>query len=91
MFDNYIKQIPDKINYEKYVLNNGLTVVLANVSKIFTVDVKLFIKVGAQYENREINGISHFLEHMVFKGTNKKPSHTLLVKDVDDHGGIQNA
>jgi len=91
MLDKYIKQIPDTIEYEKYVLSNGLTVVLAPVKKVFTVNAKLFVKVGSQYEEKSINGISHFLEHMIFKGTEKKPNHMLLVKDIDDHGGQQNA
>ena len=91
MLDHYLKQIPDKIEYEKYFLDNGLTVVLVPIKNIFSVNAELFIKAGAQYETKGINGISHFLEHMVFKGTKSKPSHTLLVKDIDDNGGRQNA
>jgi len=91
MLTNYLKQIPDKIEYEQYNLDNGLTVVLAPIKNIFTVNAELFVKVGAQYESKNLNGISHFLEHMSFKGTKNKPNHSLLVKDIDDNGGRQNA
>lgn len=91
MLNDYLKQIPDKVDYEQYLLDNGLTVVLAPIKNIFTVNAELFVKVGSQYESKNINGISHFLEHMIFKGTKNKPNHTLLVKDIDDNGGQQNA
>jgi len=91
MLKHYLDELPDTINFEKYTLSNGLTVVLAPVKKVFSVRANLFVKVGSQYENKNINGISHFLEHMVFKGTESKPNHTLLVKDIDDNGGQQNA
>jgi predicted Zn-dependent peptidase len=91
MLTKHLSKIPDKVEYEKYVLKNGLEVVLIPVKNVFSVDAKLTVRVGSQYENKELNGISHFLEHMNFKGTIKKPSHSLLVKDIDDNGGQQNA
>jgi predicted Zn-dependent peptidase len=46
---------------------------------------------GSKYEKREINGISHFLEHMVFKGTKNRPNTLDIAKDLDGIGGIYNA
>ncbi len=91
MLTKHLSKIPDKCEFEKYVLNNGLEVVLIPIKNVFSVDAKLTIRVGSQYETKELSGISHFLEHMNFKGTKNKPSHSQLVKAIDDNGGRQNA
>jgi predicted Zn-dependent peptidase len=86
-----IKEIPNKIEYEKYVLNNGLTVVLVPDKKLLTVLVDLYVKVGSQYEPDNIAGISHFLEHMSFKGTTNHPTNLDLILPLDSVGSSYNA
>jgi predicted Zn-dependent peptidase len=91
MLTKHLTKIPDKCEFEKYVLKNGLEVVLIPVKNVFSVDAKLTVRVGSQYETKELSGISHFLEHMNFKGTKNKPNHALLTKEIDENGGLQNA
>jgi predicted Zn-dependent peptidase len=91
MLTKHLNKIPDKCEFDSYKLKNGLEIVLIPIKNVFSVDAKLKIRVGSQYETKDLNGISHFLEHMNFKGTKNKPEHSLLVKDIDDNGGHQNA
>ena len=86
-----VKEIPNKIDYEKYVLSNGLTVVLVPDKKLLTVLVDMFVKVGSQYEPDNIAGISHFLEHMSFKGTTTHPTNLELIMPLDSVGSSYNA
>jgi len=51
----------------------------------------VLVKTGSKYETKDINGISHFLEHMFFKGTKKYPSTLKLIEPLDKIGGIYNA
>ena len=55
-------------------LNNGLTVVSETLLHTETVAINLLVKLGSRYETKDTNGISHFLEHMSFKGTNNRTS-----------------
>jgi len=55
------------------------------------VTVLVLVKTGSKYETKEINGISHFLEHMYFKGTKKRPSTLAIAETLDKIGGIYNA
>jgi predicted Zn-dependent peptidase len=56
------------------LLENGLTIVSENLSYTQTVAINLLVKLGSRYEPKELNGISHFLEHMSFKGTKNRTS-----------------
>ena len=60
-------------NISKTILDNGLTILTANMPTSQSVSICLFAKVGSRYENTETSGISHFVEHMLFKGTHKRP------------------
>jgi len=55
-----------------------------------SVATSVMVAVGSRYETPEVNGISHFLEHMVFKGTKKYPT-TEDVNTIERAGGLQNA
>ena len=57
------------INFEKKVLGNGLRVILAPMNNTEAVTLLVLVGVGSRYETKKINGVSHFLEHMFFKGT----------------------
>ncbi len=71
-------------------LKNGLTVLVKPDSRFPLVNVRLYVHAGSAYETPEIAGISHLLEHMVFKGTNKRgPGETAMA--VESVGGNLNA
>ncbi len=77
-------------NFEFYRLKNGVRVVLVPMSGVKSVAVGVYVGTGSRHETGKINGISHFLEHMVFKGTKKFPT----PKDtsyLEGLGAIQNA
>jgi len=77
--------------YKKYLLDNGLTVLLVPNSTSQAVLVDAFVKTGSRNENERIQGISHFLEHLNFKGTNKYPTTKKINEVIDNIGGDLNA
>ncbi len=56
-----------------------------------TVTVLVLVGTGSKYETKEINGISHFLEHMMFKGTTKRPGYLDISRELDSIGAEYNA
>lgn len=79
-----------KTRIEKTVLSNGLTVISEFVPAVRSVSVGVWVKTGTRYENERNNGIAHFLEHMVFKGT-KRRSAFKIVQSIEELGGSLNA
>lgn len=59
------------LRYFKGVLSNGLTVVTVEMPHIHTMEVSMFVRAGLRFETEKNNGISHFLEHMMFRGNRK--------------------
>jgi len=76
--------------YRKTVLDNGLRVVTESLPYFPTVYFGVWWKTGSRYENRENNGISHFIEHMLFKGTERRTAHD-IAREIDAVGGVLNA
>jgi len=77
--------------YKKDVLDNGLRVISVPMENANSFTVMVLVGTGSKYETKHINGISHFLEHMFFKGT-KKRSNTLKISEtLDMVGGEYNA
>ena len=76
--------------FKKEHLENGIPVVMEPISGVRSVAVGVWVKVGSRYETHEENGISHFLEHMFFKGTKKRTTRDISV-DIDSLGGDLNA
>ncbi|MDP1721630.1 MAG: pitrilysin family protein [Candidatus Gottesmanbacteria bacterium] len=76
--------------YTKTILPNGLRLMLVPIPGVNSVATAVMVGVGSRYETRGINGVSHFLEHMVFKGTKKYPT-TEDVNFIERIGGLQNA
>jgi predicted Zn-dependent peptidase len=79
------------MKYSKKILNNGLKVITVPMKDNPTVTVLVLVETGSKYETKEINGISHFLEHMCFKGTNRRPKAIDIVKELDAIGSQYNA
>src|SRR3972149_6932217 len=63
----------------------------SNLEPVFTHTVTVWVKTGSRFEEERINGISHFLEHMIFKGSKKRPSAKKIAEAVDEIGGEFNA
>jgi predicted Zn-dependent peptidase len=79
------------MKFSKKVLNNGLRVITVPMKDNPTVTVLVLVETGSKYETKEINGISHFLEHMCFKGTKKRPKAIDISKELDALGSQYNA
>jgi predicted Zn-dependent peptidase len=79
------------MKYIKHVLENGTRVVIAPMKSVQTVSVQILVEAGSKYETKENNGISHFLEHMMFKGTKKRPNKKVISEEMDGVGGEFNA
>ncbi|MBP9781816.1 insulinase family protein [Candidatus Woesebacteria bacterium] len=76
--------------YEYYKLDNGVQVVLVPMPGVQSTAIGVYIQTGSRFETTKINGISHFLEHMVFKGTKNYPT-TRDTSSLEGLGAIQNA
>lgn len=72
-------------------MDNGLRILTAPMQGTNTVTVLVLCGTGSDYESREINGISHFLEHMFFKGTEKRPGADVIAEELDGMGSVHNA
>lgn len=79
------------IYFKKKTLDNGLRTIAAPMTNTNTVALLILIGVGSRYERKEINGISHFLEHMVLKGTKNWPQPGQISKELDKIGADYNA
>ena len=77
--------------FKKTILKNGLRIITVPQKSTEAITVLVLVGTGSKYEKKEINGISHFLEHMFFKGTKKRPSTTAIAETLDKVGGIYNA
>ena len=77
--------------HKKLKLKNGVRIILAPMKSTKTVTVLVMVGTGSKNENEKNRGISHFLEHMFFKGTKKRPSKLAISKELDKVGGIYNA
>lgn len=79
------------MKFQKSKLKNGLRIVLAPMHETETVTVMVMTGVGSRYETRKENGLAHFLEHMFFKGTTKRPTAMDISKELDAIGAEYNA
>ena len=77
--------------FHKKQLKNGLRVITVPMTGTKTVTVLVVVSAGSKYENKSNNGISHFLEHMFFKGTKKRPNTLAISETLDRVGGAYNA
>jgi len=79
------------INFQKKTLKNGLRVILAPMENTETATFMVLVGVGSRYETKNISGVSHFLEHMFFKGTKSRPKLGQVHRDLDRIGASHNA
>jgi predicted Zn-dependent peptidase len=76
--------------YRKDTLSNGIRVVSETLPKSRSVSIGVWVKVGSRHEPPEIGGISHFIEHLFFKGTQKRTAKDIAI-EMDSIGGEMNA
>ncbi|HWP61636.1 MAG TPA: pitrilysin family protein [Candidatus Paceibacterota bacterium] len=79
------------MRYVTHTLKNGLRIVLAPMPGTETATVIVMTGTGSRYENEHENGLAHFLEHMFFKGTKKRPSAKAVSEELDGVGAQYNA
>lgn len=76
--------------YQKTTLDNGLRVVSYSMPTMESVALGIWVSTGGRYENKKITGISHFLEHLLFKGTKKRTTEQIK-QSIEGVGGSINA
>src|SRR5258708_27653685 len=81
-----MKHIVDARNIRKQTLPNGLTVITEVMDHVRSVSIGVWIKSGSRREPAETNGITHFVEHMLFKGTTSRSAED-IARQVDSIGG----
>jgi predicted Zn-dependent peptidase len=79
------------LSWEIGELERGLRVVTTPVPTAQSVSVNIFVGVGSRGEDRRRNGLSHYLEHMLFKGTTKWPNAIAIAEAIEGAGGVLNA
>ena len=77
--------------YKKTVLANGLRVVTGEMPHTRSATVSVYVGAGSRYERDEEAGLSHFLEHMLFKGTKRYPTARIISEAIENAGGTHNA
>lgn len=78
------------LSYKKTIFPNGVRLLIVPMQHVHSIATAVMVGVGSRYETAKINGASHFLEHMVFKGTAKYPTMD-DVTIIERVGGLQNA
>lgn len=77
--------------YHTHTYQNGLKLITVPLPGVQSATAMVLIGAGSRYETKDINGLSHFLEHMAFKGTTKRPSALAISSTIDAIGGEFNA
>lgn len=77
--------------FKKTILKNGLKLLTIPIKRTDVVTVLVLVKAGSRYEKADLSGISHFAEHVFFKGTKKRPSMVAVASEIDGVGGEMNA
>ncbi|MFL5625515.1 MAG: M16 family metallopeptidase [Ktedonobacteraceae bacterium] len=78
------------MNYERTTLDNGLRLLTVHMPGMRSASVAFFFTTGSRYEPSELAGVSHFIEHMLFKGTRRYPSARLISEAIEGVGGVFN-
>jgi predicted Zn-dependent peptidase len=85
-----INMVEEVRNIQRAVFSNGLTVLSEKMDHIRSVSMGIWVKSGSRHEDPHVNGISHFVEHMVFKGTSNRTAED-IARQVDSIGGNMDA
>lgn len=77
--------------FKKIKFDNGLRLILVPDEHNLATTVMVLVAAGSMYETKNTNGLSHFLEHMCFKGTKKRPTQLIIASELDGLGAEYNA
>lgn len=77
--------------HELTTLPNGLRVLTVRLPHVQSVSLGFFLRVGSRYESEALAGASHFIEHMVFKGTERRPTPLEIAEAIEGKGGLLGA
>lgn len=80
-----------KLELESSILPNGLRILSCNMPHTYSVGVGFYLSVGSRYEHAAIAGAAHFVEHMLFKGTARRPTPDAISREIEGRGGMFNA
>ena len=80
----------DLNTYRKTTLDNGVRIVTEEMPYLQSVSLGIWVRSGSRFEQPAVNGICHFIEHMLFKGTERRSAFT-IAKEIDSVGGALNA
>jgi len=78
-------------NHHLFTLKSGLRVLFFPMSRLESATVMVGVGAGSRWETRRINGLAHFMEHMAFKGTRRRPTTEQIASEVEAVGGVFNA
>src|SRR6266480_3475414 len=79
------------MEHRKVTLSNGLRVLVGEMPETRSVSLAVYVGVGSRIETKDDAGTSHFLEHMVFKGSAKRPTAADISQEIESRGGVVNA
>src|SRR5436190_17541864 len=79
------------MQYVRTTLQNGLRLLMAPMPGMRSASISFFFTAGSRYESNTNAGISHFIEHMLFKGSKKYPNARLISQAIEGVGGVFNA
>src|SRR6266568_8480625 len=74
----------------KTVLENGIRVITQTIPHAYSVSIGIWVANGSRHERPDHNGVSHFIEHLLFKGTERRSS-LEIAREIDSIGGVLNA
>jgi predicted Zn-dependent peptidase len=77
--------------YQRHTLSNGMRILTCHMPYVHSASVLLFFRVGSRYESAEIGGISHLIEHMIFKGSENFPTAEAISETIEGVGGVLDA
>jgi len=71
-------------------LKNGLKIITEHIPDVHSATISVLVSVGSAVENSQMNGASHFVEHLLFKGTETRSAQQ-IAQSIEDYGGSLNA
>jgi len=78
-------------NHHLFTLKSGLRILVFPMPRLESATVMVGVGAGSRWETRRINGLAHFMEHMAFKGTKKRPTTKHIASEIESVGGVFNA
>ena len=79
------------LDHHHTTLPNGIRVLVAEMPETRSVSMAIYVGIGSRVETKNDAGTSHFLEHMLFKGTAKRPTAADISQEIESRGGVVNA